>query len=100
MSIPYAGKKNKKDPCLAKFLGRNGLDRELEAAMKVFIVGHEYRVIAGSMGQSHTTLRFDKVEGGWNSVMFDLDIHNCPAIPMNYRSSISAITGRRNRRSK
>jgi transcriptional regulator with XRE-family HTH domain len=78
------------DPCLTKFLGCNGRDKELSEAKDVFTVGKEYRVVSGSMGQSHTTLQFEGIPGGWNSVMFDIDIHRCPAIQNGYRKVFAA----------
>lgn len=75
-----ARQKREKDPCLTKFIGAGGYPDERTAAAKVFVVGKEYRCIGGSMGQSHTHIEIEGVPGGWNSVLFDIDVHHCPAI--------------------
>lgn len=53
------------------FLGKNGYDYELVAAMKVFEVGKEYEVADCEVGDWHHTISFVGVDGRWNGVMFD-----------------------------
>lgn len=72
-----------KDPCLTIFHGEGGYPGESEKAKAVLEVGKQYRVVGGSMGQSHCRIEIEG-KGSFNSVLFDIDIHKCPAIRNGY----------------
>lgn len=89
------GRKNC-DYNLTRFLGEGGYDAEREQALEVFTVGKKYRVIGGSMGQLSTRIELEGVPGCWNSVLFDIDIHKCPAVKDSYKSSYVMAVRRAN----
>lgn len=69
---------DEKPECWAVFHGRGGYPGEKEKALSTFEVGKPYKVIGGSMGQSHTSLTIEGFDGGWNSVMFNVDLRDAP----------------------
>jgi len=52
------------------FLGKNGYDYELQAAMKIFEVGAEYTVRGCDVGDWRHTISFEGKPGHFNGVMF------------------------------
>ena len=59
--------------CYATFTGKNGYPHENERANQTLIIGKKYKVVGGTMGRWHTTLKLEDIIGQWNSVMFDID---------------------------
>lgn len=55
-----------------RFLGQNGYQSELEAAMKIFTVGNEYTVHACDVQSFSHSVQFVGVKGHFNGVMFEL----------------------------
>lgn len=54
------------------FLGRNGYESQLEAAMKVFTVGQEYEVEKIKIYDFSHSIWFVGINNGWNGVMFEM----------------------------
>lgn len=54
-----------------KFLGRNGYDHELRAAMDAFKIGQEYKVRDCEVGDWSHCVWFEDVPYAWNGVMFE-----------------------------
>ena len=54
-----------------RFLGQNGYEHELAAAMQVFKVGHEYEVVDCEVGSWHHSVAFVGIPGRFNGVMFE-----------------------------
>lgn len=53
-----------------RFLNRNGYEGERERAAKVFAMDRDYTVKSISIGSWSSSIYFEEVEFGWNSVMF------------------------------
>lgn len=70
---------------LTKYTGDAGSGFESLRADRVFNKGQLYEVTGGSMGQSSTSIKLKGCEGLWNSVLFDIDVHNCPLIENLYQ---------------
>ena len=68
----------KADECWASFRGKGGYATELKKAEVVFDVGVEYKIIDGSKGSFGSRLRFEDIDGDWNSVMFDYPESSAP----------------------
>jgi hypothetical protein len=58
--------------CYAIFTGKNGYPHENERANQTLTIGKKYKVVGGTMGRCHTSLKLEDVIGQWNSVMFDI----------------------------
>ncbi len=65
-----SGWPHKGDRC--RFLGENGYDHDLAAAMKVFVTGAPYTVEAIEIGGWSHTIKFEGIPGWYNGVMFEL----------------------------
>lgn len=85
-----------KDPTLTRFHGRGGYPGKNAEANATLEKGKQYRIIGGSIGGCHTTLYLKGVPGGFNSVMFDVDVHKLvavmPAINTYRQRAIKSIT--------
>lgn len=73
-------------PAPITYTGQGGYDEEIKQADQVFERGKSYLCIGGSMSQSYTSLRFEGIEGGWNSCLFDCDARSM-GIPFRYHLS-------------
>jgi hypothetical protein len=72
--------------CWTTFLGveERGWGAEREQAAATFEVGKRYKIQGGSMSQSSSRIWFEGIQGSWNTVFFDVDIHSCPLIQNPY----------------
>lgn len=56
----------------AIFLNKNGYNGEKEKATEAGLKeGEKYEVVYASIGQSHSNIELDGIDGDFNSVMFD-----------------------------
>jgi len=53
------------------FLGKNGYERELTEALRIFKVGQQYRVLECNVQSWSHSVRFEDVAGWYNGVMFE-----------------------------
>lgn len=56
---------------LMTFLGKNGYERELTEALRIFKVGQQYRVLECNVQSWSHSVRFEDVAGWYNGVMFE-----------------------------
>lgn len=62
----------------AVFHGNGGYDAERSRAIKFFTVGEGYKVTGGQVGQSHTYINIEGIDGKWNSCLFFGDMLTWP----------------------
>jgi hypothetical protein len=69
-----------------RFLGENGYDHELKAALKVFDIGREYEVVDCDVQSWSHSISFVGISGRFNGVMFALSSE--PTTPEGHRNKV------------